>query len=85
MRNLKDMIFRISEISVYNTKKDKAIKVENVKEKLNDFYKDYWKKSKIGDKCKKHITCDELDYLMNKHFGSLVKIETLQDLENQEK
>ena len=58
---------------------------EDVKEKLTDFYNDYWQKSYEGDKCKKHITCDELDYLMDKHFGSLVKIETIQDLENQEK
>ena len=58
---------------------------KDIKEKLNDFYNDYWKESYEGDKFKKHITCDELDYLMNKHFGSLVKIETLQDLENQEK
>jgi hypothetical protein len=57
----------------------------DVKQKLNDFYEEYWNESYTGDKFKKHITCDELDYLMDKHFGSLVKIETLQDLENQEK
>jgi len=56
---------------------------DDVKEKLQDFYNDYWKESYEGDKCKKHITCDELDFLIDKHFGSLVKIETLQYLENQ--
>jgi len=55
---------------------------DDVKEALNNFYNEYWEISYIGDKYKKHITCDELDYLMNKHFGTLVKIETLQDLPN---
>jgi hypothetical protein len=53
---------------------------KDVKEHLNNFHNDYWKKSYQSDKNKKHITCDELDYLMNKHFGDLVEIKTLQDL-----
>lgn len=57
-----------------------AIPTKDVKEHLNNFYNDYWKVSYDGDKCKKHITCDELDYLMAKHFGTLVNIKTLQDL-----
>jgi hypothetical protein len=83
MKTLKDMIFRISELSWYKKDKDKVIKEEDVKKYLDKFYNDYWKESYTGDKFKKHITCDKLDYLMDKHFGSLVKIETLQDLENQ--
>ena len=55
---------------------------EDVKEALNNFYKDYWESSHTGDKFKKYITCDELDYLINKHFGTLVDIQTLQELPN---
>ena len=58
---------------------------ENLKEHLNAFYSDYWANSYESDKCKKHITCDELDYLMDKHFGMLVEIRTLQKLESDEK
>ena len=57
---------------------------EDMKEKLQDLYDDYWKESYEGDKFKRHITCDELDYLVNKHFGSVIKIDTLQELENGE-
>jgi len=55
---------------------------KDVKKHLNRFYNDYWKYSYISDKFKNHITCDELDYLLNKHFGKLVEIKTLQYLEN---
>jgi len=55
---------------------------KDVKKHLDEFYNDYWKQSYEGDKCKKHITCDELDFLLNKHFGTLIKIETLQELTN---
>ena len=55
---------------------------QDVKKHLKEFYNDYWKESFESDKCKKHITCDELDFLLNKHFGTLIKIKTLQDLTN---
>lgn len=64
---------------------NKSFYSEDVKEYLTKFYESYWKESKLMDKNKSHISCDELDYLMDKYFGSLVKIESLQYLENQEK
>lgn len=56
---------------------------EDVKQTLENFHSEYWKESYEGDKFKKHITCDELDYLLNKHFGNIIDIETLQELENE--
>jgi len=57
--------------------------LEDVENSLENFYKDYWKNSYLGDKNKSHITCDDIDYLLDKHFGSLVKIKTMQYLKNQ--
>lgn len=59
-----------------------SFKYKDVKETLNNFHKDYWEQSYEGDKCKSHITCDELDYLLNKHFGKIIEIQTLQNLPN---
>ena len=87
MTTLKDKKLMVSQfIKILNPDNEhiEMYYIEDVKEKLNDFYNDYWKESYEGDKFKKHINCDELDYLMDKHFGSLIKIETIQDLENQE-
>ena len=78
---LQDRIHHIDKIIIHR-KKQNIFMEEDVIKSLNNFYNEYWKISYIRDKYKKHITCDELDYLMNKHFGTLVKIETLQDLPN---
>jgi len=56
---------------------------KDVKEHLNNFYNAYWEESEIGNKNKKYISCDELDYLLNKHFGNIIEIKTLQILENE--
>lgn len=83
VKTLKD-----KEIEDYNFKSEKFIyycKSSDIKKHLDNFYKEYWQSSSICDKNKRHITCDKLDYLMDKHFGSLIKVKTLQKLENQYK
>ena len=80
MKTLKD-----KKVSNYNFKTEKHThyyKENDVKKKLEEFHNAYWKESRTMDKGKKHITCDELDYLMHKYFGNLVEIETFQNLEN---
>ena len=53
----------------------------SIKKNLDKFYHSYWLNSYEGDKCKKHITCDELDYLLNKHLGNIINIKSLQRLD----
>lgn len=53
---------------------------QDVKNHLTYFYNDYWKTNITSDKGKSIITCDKLDYLLNKHFGKIIEIETLQEL-----
>ena len=57
----------------------------DVKFHLSKFYNDYWKYAKIGDKHKNWISCDDLDFLMDKYFGNLIEIKTLQFLPNSDK
>lgn len=58
---------------------------EDVKETLQNFHKEYWKESETGDKFKQYIDCDVLDFLIDKHFGHIIDIETFQFLPNQDK
>jgi len=57
---------------------------KDIREKLEDFYSEYWRIGREMDKGKRHITCDKLDFLMDKHFN-MFPISTLQELPNQDK
>jgi len=59
-----------------------VVELEDLQDTLNNFLIDYWRESHEGDKYKQYISCDDLDYLVNKHFGAIIDIKTLQELEN---
>jgi len=87
MKTLKDKLYKIKGINDLSCKERNIGRIieKDVKETLQNFYDEYWKESKTMDKGKKHITCDDLDYLIDKHFGNIIDIKTLQFLPNQDK